>query len=397
MGVDEDDFVIAPDRHRRPWWIAAAIAVAVVVLLAGTVWALSRRSHDQRTASKPPAIEPAQVTTPSAPVEATTSPAATASPEAVEPTITAGESKAPTTPGDGVGHARTPYLAFRLNGMVYLAREGGVRAVPLTRTDGVFALSPDARSLAFVDPAGGLLKILDLSHQTTTTVGPARQVTPRWAPDSTWVLAVRDAPSATEVIRVERSKGTVSVLGPGAAGAVSPDGKTVGLVPVPTGQATDALMMLKDGRYWKRLRAPAAILDAALGAGTAYVATTGDTAAAEGVWALPFGGGSRLVSDTSSEGESGDFGMLALSDNGGYLAYARVGDDGRSRASIVRLPDGRPVDISLRRDVYPLGWATDSAGLYAIEGNSWQGEATALVRISADGKTETEVVSGADR
>ena len=291
-------------------------------------------------------------------------------------------------------------MAFRLNGTVYLAREDGVRAIPLVRTEGVFALSPDARSLAFVDPGMGRLAIVDLSKQTTRTVGPARQVTPRWAPDSSWVLGVRDASHGSEVFRVDRSTGAAAVLGAGSGAAVSPDGSVVAIVPGALARpASSMLALLRDGRPWRKLTAPGPIVDAALGDDTAYVATAGalQEASPEGVWVIPFAGGGRRLSRPEDTGEPGDFGMLALSDNAEYLAFARIGDDGRSRAWIARTRAGAPVQVALRRDVYPLWWASDSSALYAIEGNSWQGESTALVRVAPDGHRDAVVVQGADR
>ena len=320
MGHDEDDFVIAPDHDARRWWIVAAIVVVLLAIAAGA-WALALRSGSREEPRRtPPRIEPAAETTETAlpQTSATVSPTGSVAP--TEPTGAGTTSRVATnTGGSPATPRRAPYMAFRLNGTVYLAREDGVRAIPLVETEGVFALSPDARSLAFVDPSSNRLAVIDLSKQTTTTVGPARQVTPVWSPDSSWVLGVRDASTGqgTEVFRALRSTGSIAVLGPGVSASVSPDGSVVALVPMPTGTGTDELILLKNGRPWKKIRAPGPVLDAALGQSAAYAATTrvSQSGAAEGVWSLGFDGRSRLMSTPDEANEPGDFGTLELAGN----------------------------------------------------------------------------------
>ena len=403
MGRDEDDFVIAPDRDgRRTWWIVAAIAIVVVAASAGA-WVLLHRPGREPTVVVPPVIEPSQPTTTAPASEATSATAATetATPGEATPTVPGGQ-ESTGTPVAPQRPKRPPYLALRESGTVYIAREDGTRAIPIVNTEGVFALSPDARSLAYVDPSSGRLAIVDLSTQTTRTAGPARQATPRWSADSSSVVIVRDAAAAhgTELVSVARSSGKPTLLGMGTVAAVSPDGSVVALVPPALHPSSvGALALLKGGRPWKTVRTPGPVLDLAIANDRAYVATakTAQDAAAEGVWELSFEGGSRLLSGAVEASEPGDFGTLALSDDGHYLAYARVGDDGRSRTWWVRTSGGPSVPVASRRDVYPLWWSADSSALFAIEGNSWQGEQTALVRVTPAGAGKSVIVLGADR
>lgn len=398
--MGEDDFVIAPDRRSRRWLVVAG-AVALVLLLAWGAWGLAhRRAADQVASVTPPTIEPAQPTTPSVVPDTTATTPATSTPEPGEATQTAEPGANGTSSVAPATHPRAPYIVFRLNGTLYLARENGIRAIPLVKTGGVYSLSPDARSLAFVDNATRNLVVLDLAKETTLTVGPARQVTPEWSPDSSWLLAVRDAggETGTEIFRVDRATGQAVALGAGLRGAISPDGSVVALVPGLAADKNNVLVLLRSGRLFKELKAPAPILDAVLADNGAFVCTasSGGNVNAQGVWFLGLDGRNRLVSRAPGGG-SGVLGSLAMSPNGAYLAYELAGDDGYSRMSITKTSGGVPVLVSQRRDVYPMWWTSDSSAIFAIEGNSWQGERTALVRIAPDGHRESTVVQGADR
>jgi protease II len=117
------------------------------------------------------------------------------------------------------------------------------------------------------------------------------------------------------------------------------------------------------------------------------------------VWVLPFDPQSkplRLVGPGAAEDHTG-FGMLSLSPDETRLAYARTGDDGYSRMSVVKSMGGESYAVSTRRDCYPLGWAADSSAVFYIEGNAWQGESTALMKMNASGSGRTVLVSGAGR
>ncbi len=390
-------------RSRR---VIAALAMAglAIVVGVGATWALTHRpATDTAATFEPPGIEPAQPTTPSPTPDATTTPVPT---DTIEPTQTAtfepSTTPSPTGTVPAASRVRAPYVTYRRAGVLYLSREDGSGAIPVvTSASGVFALSPDARSLAYVDSARRLLVIVDLSKQATLTVGPARQVTPVWSPDSAWLLGVRDVSggAGTEVFRVSRATGKAEPLGPGSKAAVSPDGSVIALIPTAAGEVSDVLELIRGGRPFKTLRAPAPIVDVVLGNGQAFVATSraGSDAAAEGVWSLTFGDQRRLLVGAQGSHQRGDFGMLTLAPDGTRLAFARTGDDGYSRMALVRTTGGIPIPVSQRRDAYPLGWTADSSAVFAIEGNSWQGEQTALVRVAPDGHREAVIVSGADR
>ncbi len=49
----------------------------------------------------------------------------------------------------------------------------------------------------------------------------------------------------------------------------------------------------------------------------------------------------------------------------------------------------------VRRDNYFLQWSADSAWLYLIEGNAFQGESTSLYRVGRDGQGRRLLVQGA--
>jgi hypothetical protein len=53
-----------------------------------------------------------------------------------------------------------------------------------------------------------------------------------------------------------------------------------------------------------------------------------------------------------------------------------------------------PLALSIRRDTYPLRWASDARNLFIVEGNAFQGEKTSVIRVSEGGLGRTVVVEG---
>ena len=153
-------------------------------------WALAQRSgrKSSRVPSKPPAIEPAQVTTatPSRPrprrhrtERRGGEPPKTAREAAVQ-RAAGGARATPATCVHGVQACRNRVSPGRTE-----------RQVPLVETDGVFALLAGRRALAYVDPAGSTSDRRPL-HADDAYGGTASQIEPRWSPDSSAVLGLQD-------------------------------------------------------------------------------------------------------------------------------------------------------------------------------------------------------------
>lgn len=407
-----------PDRDGiRRALLVGSIVVAVLAAGAVGVWALwFRGGDDADDDARKPSFERAQPTSATASADATGLPAG--STEETSKTSPDASGSVPATdrpPGHPVPSvtpakpvARAPYVAYRLGGRIFVARENGASSKPVaTSVSGVFALSPDARTLAVVDYTTGGLRLVDVAKATSVTVGPATQVTPVWSPDSKRLLFVHESPGhRQDVYQVSRAGTTgVILLGVASRAAFSPDGRVIALaastIASPFGPSE--IVLLRDAKLWRRLMAPGPVTDVALGADRAYVAVAkgmdADGEQTEGIWALAFDPKAkpvRLVWPEAAD-DRGVLGMLCLSPDTVHLAYARAGDDGYARMGIIATSGGVPVLVSARKDTYPMGWSADSSVAFFIEGNGWQGEPTALERIRPDGTRKVVLVAGAER
>ena len=89
------------------------------------------------------------------------------------------------------------------------------------------------------------------------------------------------------------------------------------------------------------------------------------------------------------------FSDLLLAPDGTQLLFAEHGDDGYSRMFVVPASGGSAEELSVRRDCYPLRWAADGGALLFIEGNAFQGDPTALMRVEPSGAARRLLVDGA--
>jgi Tol biopolymer transport system component len=89
------------------------------------------------------------------------------------------------------------------------------------------------------------------------------------------------------------------------------------------------------------------------------------------------------------------YGDLEVSPDGRYLVFCAGSDDGYSRMFSIRTDGGEPVSLSMRRDDYCRGFSSTGEYFYFLEGNTFQGQPTALWRVRPDGSGRAMVVSGA--
>lgn len=394
--------------------LAAAVAGALVLLSVAVALAVAafggRAADEGGGSSASTAIPPASSsdTTPGAggSDEATSGAGdlpGNGEPGAEEPAADGGKSAVPVVPG------RAPYVAYRYGGQIWVSREDGADAIMVADSaHGDFALAPDGTALALIDD--GTLAIITVADRERVEVGPAEPHELAWAPDSSSVLFVRGGQNGrvTDVWRVARRRGSSPLkIAQGSTVRIAIDG-TIAALPV-AGVAFDptkgTVSVLPAGRDPRAIatHGVAGVLDVQEGlvayavAGMRYSDESGvEKRVDPEIWVMTTSGtaGRRLVGKPQTERPFG-YGSLILSPDGRWLLYAEVGDDGYSRAWVVGVSGGPPVSLTVRRDTYPLGWAANGRSVFMIEGNAFQGEQTALVRVGVDGLGRRTVVEGA--
>lgn len=387
----------------------AYIGVGALVLVALVVAAAIKVAGD-----RPPVFTPADRETPEASEQTpsvetssaaqTGSPAATSSP--VPPKTTASVEAA--VPANTV---RKPVIAFRRDGALWICAESGADAKKVADAKkGTFALSPDAATLAYVDPDTRSLHLVDLASGKAVRVGSAENASLCWAPGSEFVLYTAKSPTRYEVRKTLRDGRGDTVLGVGHSPHVSGGGSGLTwIADSPYGQPGMVTTTLFTAtRPSSRLGAPLAT-EAAFAVDGVVVSVGGAPGTARIITMAHDGalvmneGSSREIVGAPSGARPVSYAHLCASpatqsgsssSAGRYLAYAEVGDDGYSRSYIYDSVEGRSVALSMRKDTYPLCWSADGKRLFVVEGNAFQGEATAIVSTLPDGMGRVTVVQG---
>jgi Tol biopolymer transport system component len=200
-----------------------------------------------------------------------------------------------------------------------------------------------------------------------------------------------------QIYRVSPSGGEGVLVGAGSNVAVSPDGATLALLPPLGSTPTPQVLVSRSGGAFTPIPVTGGDpIGIALGNNRLYVATM---AATEGgsIWsfALDGSGAKQLVKPSTAADKGATFGRMLLSPDGLNLLYAAESDDGYSRMWLVPTAGGAPFSLSSRRDNYPLLWSVSGKDILFIEGNSFQGESTALYHVSPTGTRRLMLVSGA--
>ncbi len=376
------------ERRRKALIWGGAVLCAVVALVAFGWLLFGRANAPTGTAPYIP-IPGTDATIGAVPAETSASAGATASPSGAS-TSSAGE-----TPGQP-GVSAACMIAYRRAGKLCIARpDGSGEVVVVSSAEGAFALSPDARTLAYVDATARVLVLLDVASGKRAEVGPASLDRPAWSPDSVW-CAYTGAGSQSGVRRVSADGSGGTALFAGTSPSVSADGVAVAGVRT-NADGSSAVVVYRAGKA-AVLAVGAYVVDVAAGSDRVYYAVAADDLAEAEIRAMSFSGGGRVVLKSGPQaGARASFHDLCLSSDGARLAYAEVGDDGYSRLFALNAADGGAlVPLSVRRDDYPLCWGCDGR-LYFIEGNAWQGEATKLMGVRGDGTGRVVVVEGAGR
>jgi len=378
------------DRARRLHAALIALAaVAACVAVGAGVWAATR-----------PAAAPNSQRSSFTPAEETTAPARAATSSAGDvPTSVPGVPATATpgaTPTASPAASATAAFAFHLGQTLYVTDEAASRTVPVAVPEDSYRVSPNGSMVAVV--RAKRLVLVTVRSGAVRDVGPAIPVTPVWAPDSESVLFVREtAAGACQVWRALVDGAPVRFVGAGEGMAISPDGRSIALLPE-AGTSTAAILRVsRDGAAGTPVPVGGGTpVAAALSNDRVFVSTLSPAGASAIVSAKLNGSDEhRLVGPVPGADKAATYGRLILSPNGKSLAYTTDGDDGYSRVWVVPVSGGSPVQITSRRDGYPLGWTDDGAAILFIEGNAFQGEQTALWRAGLDGQGRKMLVSGA--
>ncbi|MCE5191304.1 MAG: hypothetical protein LLG08_06050 [Actinomycetia bacterium] len=375
-------------ERRRTILLRSGIAAGVIIVAAGA-WLLFGQAPRAENAATyepiPSSTEPTEAVT----GVATASIDVTAAPGAVATGAARGPKTQPPSPAQCM-------VAFRRDGKLRVARlDGSGESVVATSAEGVFALSPDTRTIAYVDATSRVLTLVDVASGTHADVGPAALEQPAWPFGSGWCVYT-GAAAQSGVRRVSRDGKGARALFSGTSPSVSADGETIAGIRA-NADGSSAVVIMRGGTA-TTIAVSGFVTDVALSQTRVVYAVAADDLAAAQVRSMDFSGrgGSVLKSGTQA-GARASFQDLCVSGDGNWIAYAEAGDDGYSRLFALDAPDGgTPVPLSVRRDDYPLCWGCDGR-LYFIEGNAWQGETTRLMAVRADGTGRTIVVEGASR
>jgi Tol biopolymer transport system component len=386
---------IPDDTLRTRVALIAAISVLGIAILAMGAWAVLR-PHPK--AAAPRTFIPAEETSAAA-RPATSSVLSTAAAATDSSSTTAAAAAAATTGGEGAapGMVRASKVAFRLGSSIYVADENGGSTKAVTQApDGQFTLSPDGLTLALA--RAGTISLYEVATGRLEFSGVAEAVKPVWLPDSSAVMFMRvGADGVAQIFQVSPTGGDETVVGTGSSVAVSPNGAAIALLPALGSTATPQVIVSKNGGPFTPIAVPSGDpIGIALGNTRLYISTMG---AAEGgaIWSVALdGSGARaLVKPSTAADKGATFGRMLPSPDGTSLLYAAESDDGYSRMWLVPTAGGAPFSLSSRRDNYPLQWSVSGKDILFIEGNSFQGETTALYHVSPTGTRRLMIVSGA--
>lgn len=392
--------VEVPSDGSRTRRIALVVLLALVgaVLVGIAVWAAFFRADDGRTGQR--GYRRAQST--------------------VESTVTADSRDTSATPGSsspGTGAAQPPAqapqataperIAFVLGGRIYVAAEDGSGAVAVAPAGGVYSVSPDGATVALVADASGSageLGTLSLVDTTSGMMSSLAQDTvfaaPVWAPDSKRLFAVSTtADGEPRLMRHDRSGKTSKVIAKDVSAVrVAIEGDRIAYGGLLGEEAIPIRVVPIDGGSARKVAGSTGATSWGWGPGSVlYFAKESSTPATWELWraAGPEYKG-EAIATLALEAPAYAVGDVIVSHTGDHVLLSAVGDDAYSRLWIADLEAHRFDAISTRQDAYPLGWDSTGRVLY-FEGNTFQGEPSALVSVLPSGRSRRTVVTGAQR
>lgn len=380
--------------HRRRVWVwGGVVSTALAALLAAVLIAL-------------PTGDPTFPGRPGVSVDATRGAETTERPRSGRPTSAPdpdddGENPRTEPAGKPASNAEDPAgsIAYRLRGYLYVAADDGSDPVKVAREDGVtsYALSPDGSVLAMAGTGGVTLLDLYGGKRHTVDHGPAHSIT--WSADSKRLAYGTGTEAGSRHVRHASADGAVDEkIAEGDTPRISPDGSRVAFVGGAGGERSVKVRPLSSGPTVTLTSVSGAVDVAWVGVESLVVLVpTGHDAsgglASVSVRRVGLDGRAREIASVAPGSEAATWGLLKASPDGRTLVFAEVGDDGYCRAHVVR-PEGKVVQLSVRRDTYPVGVTAGGKVLF-VEGNSFQGEPSSLMCANEDGTARCVLVSGA--
>jgi Tol biopolymer transport system component len=275
-----------------------------------------------------------------------------------------------------------------------------------------YSLSPDGSKLAVVAvplaqsvegaAQSGQIAVIDVGTQAVLSVGADAVGYPvSWSPDSSWFAYTAQAGEKFAVKRVQSDGTGDEVLTiPGASPRVSRDGNYIAYMKSNQPGLGDPLTVLTLSTGKKRaVPQGKGALAWGWGTGKKLFFTRGTTASPQewDLWRYTVGAdSSRTMGSVSVESPGYSLVDVRVSPDGKRVLMAAAGDDNYSRLWVFDTSAERFSAIQTRRDAYPCCWGDDDQILY-FEGNTYQGEPSALVSILADGTSRRMIITGAHR
>lgn len=307
--------------------------------------------------------------------------------------------------GSGAGRefTRAAVIAYRKDGALWTADEKGSGAKKLASARaGAFALSPDGKTLAYVDPSTGVLVLVPVAGGDAIKAGPALDADLAWAPDSSAIAYSARSGSANQVRTVKRDGSGGVLVGSGHSPRYSPDALALAwIADAPLGQA-GRVVVQRIGSADPPSRSPDLVATEVAFGLDGVVAVVTDSSGASSIMAEELGpefafapsARARKLPITVSPDKPASLAHLCADPTGRYLSYTASGDDGYSRVSVYDSERDTTVALSVRRDTYPMCWSADGRRVFVVEGNAFQGEPTTVLSVLPDGMGRAAVVEG---
>jgi hypothetical protein len=372
----------------RPWLYAGIAASFVVPLIIGTWLFIASGSGFSEYPDEEESREPTSVSQLTSESIEPTSVETTTQPDA--------EDGAGSDDTDSDELAYSPRIAYRQGGKIYVAdADGASPSEVASSTRGAFALSPDAATLAWVD--GGTAKLYVSATDGTggpIEVGPAEDVTPSWAADSSHVLYTSADASGTAVRVVARDGTGDRELGRGHTPRASADAMQLAYIDASgQGHVGDVVITDLEGRGPVRLEGAGAVEAYPAGQYVIYSVPGPEPNSEEIRIHDTDSGANETLVGPAHLGLPVVYSGLTGSPGGEWLLYSASGDDGFSHAYVIEAePGASPRSLKVRRDVYQLRWGVDDERLYLVEGNAFQGEPTKVISVSPEGLGRAVVI-----
>jgi Tol biopolymer transport system component len=382
------------EQRRRTWLIAGVLSLVVVFIGVGASFAVLALRNP---AAKKPVFTQTQPIGPSAPATVT-SDAPTSS---ATPTASADSSQTTGTPSGQI--VRSGRIAYRLSDQIWVSGEdgSGAKAVAYSAS-GAFSLSPDGRSLAYMQGAS-----TSTDHAVLVDVASGTEVSltatlglPAWAPSSSWLAYTVAGGTGSYAIRRVNRDGTQDSLVTSSAAqpVISPDGKRIAYTRLLfSDTATQSIGVFSIAAHTRKT------VPGSLGAVTFAFGSSGvlffakNTHSDRTINAVDSALAKRSIIGSLPAGTDLQApGRLFPSPDASKILFAMFGDDGYSRLTVADVAHKTVKLINTpRRDASPLGWLLDGSGILYIDGNWYLGESPNLYRMNPDGTHRLLLVSGA--